>query len=128
VQNDFGFYCLYLGQTQPMAIKTLFIPLDQAESTSEIQNIRDRYDRFKEKTKEFDSRQIDKINRGEVAVMSTLDDYLNPFDLRSNPNGGYSIVSVTPVLGTETEKVDKDEPMLPLVHTTGFMVILHKAD
>tara|TARA_B100000900_G_C20584228_1_gene718804 strand:+ start:2096 stop:2431 length:336 start_codon:yes stop_codon:yes gene_type:complete len=111
-----------------MAIKTLFIPLDQAESTSEIQNIRDRYDRFKEKTKEFDSRQIDKINRGEVAVMSTLDDYLNPFDLRSNPNGGYSIVSVTPVLGTETEKVDKDEPMLPLVHTTGFMVILHKAD
>ncbi len=128
MQNDFGFYCLYLGQTQPMAIKTLFIPLDQAESTSEIQNIRDRYDRFKEKTKEFDSRQIDKINRGEVAVMSTLDDYLNPFDLRSNPNGGYSIVSVTPVLGTETEKVDKDEPMLPLVHTTGFMVILHKAD
>ena len=109
-----------------MAIKTLFIPLDQAESTSETQNIRDRYDRFKEKTKKFDSRQVDRFNEGEVAVMSTLDSYLNRYDPKANPNGGYSLVSVTPVMGTETEKVDKDEPMLPLVHTTGFMVILHK--
>lgn len=126
MQNDFGFYYLYLGQTQTMAIKTLFIPLDQAESTSETQNIRDRYDRFKEKTKKFDSRQVDRMNEGEVAVMSTLNSYLNRYDQKGNPNGGYSIVSVTPVMGTETEKVDKDEPMLPLVHTTGFMVILHK--
>jgi len=111
-----------------MAIKTLFIPLDQAESTSEIQNIRDKYDRFQEKTKKFDDAQITRMNQGEVAVMSTLDSYLNPHDPRSNLNGGYSIVSVTPVMGTETEKVDKDEPMMPLVHTTGFMVILHKAD
>ena len=109
-----------------MAIKTLFIPLDQAESTSETQNIRDKYDRFQEKTKKFDSRQVDKFNEGRVAVMSTLDNYLSRYDVKFNPNGGYSLVSVTPVLGTETEKVDKDEPMLPLVHTTGFMVILHK--
>jgi len=109
-----------------MAIKTLFIPLDQAESTSETQNIRDKYDRFQEKTKKFDSRQVDKFNEGRVAVMSTLDNYLSRYDERRNPNGGYSLVSVTPVMGTETEKIDKDEPMLPLVHTTGFMVILHK--
>ncbi len=109
-----------------MAIKTLFIPLDQAESTSETQNIRDKYDRFQEKTKKFDSGQIARMNEGEVAVMSTLDNYLSGYDAKFNPNGGYSLVSVTPVLGTETEKVDKDEPMLPLVHTTGFMVILHK--
>mgnify|MGYP003137817715 CR=1 FL=1 len=111
-----------------MAIKTLFIPLDQAESTSETQNIRDKYDRFKEKTKQFDSRQVDRMNDGEVAVMSTLDEYLSRYDQRRNPNGGYSIVSVTPVMGTETEKVDKDEPMMPLVHTTGFMVILHREE
>ena len=109
-----------------MAIKTLFIPLDQAESTSETQNIRDRYDRFKEKTKKFDSRQVDRMNEGEIAVISKLDNYLSRYDQKGNPNGGYSLVSVTPVMGTETEKVDKDEPMLPLVHTTGFMVILHK--
>tara|TARA_R100001480_G_scaffold151448_1_gene152769 strand:- start:312 stop:641 length:330 start_codon:yes stop_codon:yes gene_type:complete len=109
-----------------MAIKTLFIPLDQAESTSETQNIRDKYDRFQEKTKKFDSRQINDMNRGNVAAIESLDAYLNAYDEDRNPNGGYSIVSVTPVMGTETEKVDKDEPMLPLVHTTGFMVILHK--
>jgi len=108
-----------------MAIKTLFIPLDQAESTSETQNIRDRYDRFKEKTKKFDSRQVDRFNEG-TGVIGNLNEFLNAYDAKSNPNGGYSLVSVTPVLGTETEKVDKDEPMLPLVHTTGFMVILHK--
>ncbi len=109
-----------------MAIKTLFIPLDQAESTAQTQNIKDKYDRFQEKTKKFDSRQVNKMNEGEVAVISTLDNYLSRYNAKTNPNGGYSIVSVTPVMGTETEKVDKDEPMMPLVHTTGFMVILHK--
>ena len=128
MQNDFRFYCLYLGQTQSMAIKTLFIPLDQAESTSETQNIRDRYDRFKEKTKKFDSEQISRMNRGNVTAITTLNNYLSRYNEESNPNGGYTVISVTPVLGTETEKVDKDEPMLPLVHTTGFMVILHKAE
>ena len=59
--------------------------------------------------------------------MSTLDNYLSRYDEKFNPNGGDSLVAVTPVLGTETEKVDKDEPMQPLVHTTGFMVILFKA-
>jgi len=109
-----------------MAIKTLFIPLDQVESKSEKQNIRDKYDRIEEKTKKFDDAQVTRMNSGLDSVISTLDSYLNPHHLINNPNGGYSIVSVTPVLGTETEKVDKDEPMLPLVHTTGFMVILHK--
>jgi hypothetical protein len=109
-----------------MAIKTLFIPLDQAETETQVQNNRDKYDRFSEKVKKFDSRQIDSFNEGEIAVMGTLDNYLSRYDEKFNPNGGYSLVSVTPVLGTETEKVDKDEPMLPLVHTTGFMVILHK--
>ena len=110
-----------------MAIKTLFIPLDQAESTSEIQNIRDRYDRFKEKTKKFDSEQIERMNEGNVTAITTLNNYLSRYNEESNPNGGYTVISVTPVMGTETEKVDKDEPMLPLVHTTGFMVILFKA-
>lgn len=110
-----------------MAIKTLFIPLDQAESTSETQNIRDRYDRFKEKTKKFDSEQIERMNEGNVTAITTLNNYLSRYNEESNPNGGYTVISVTPVMGTETEKVDKDEPMLPLVHTTGFMVILFKA-
>jgi hypothetical protein len=111
-----------------MAILTLFIPLDQAESTSETQNNKDKYDRFREKTKKFDDAQVSRMNKGQVAVMSSLNSYLNPHNAKTNPNGGYSLVSVTPVLGTETEKVDKDEPMMPLVHTTGFMVILHKAE
>ncbi len=110
-----------------MAIKTLFIPLDQAESTSETQNIRDRYDRFKEKTKKFDSEQIERMNEGNVTAITTLNNYLSRYNEETNPNGGYTVISVTPVMGTETEKVDKDEPMLPLVHTTGFMVILFKA-
>ena len=110
-----------------MAIKTLFIPLDKAESTSEIQNIRDRYDRFNEKTKKFDSEQIERMNEGNVTAITTLNSYLSRYNEETNPNGGYTVISVTPVMGTETEKVDKDEPMLPLVHTTGFMVILYKA-
>lgn len=111
-----------------MAIKTLFIPLDQAESTSETQSNKDKYERFQEKTKKFDDAQIARMNKGQVFAMSELNRFLNPYNAKTNTNGGYSLVSVTPVLGTETEKVDKDEPMLPLVHTTGFMVILHKAE
>jgi hypothetical protein len=108
-----------------MAIKTLFIPLDQAESVSQVQSTRDKYERYEEKVKKFDSRQVDTFNEGR-GVMATLNNYLSRYDEKFNPNGGYSLVSVTPVLGTEAEKVDKDEPMLGLVHTTGFMVILHK--
>ena len=111
-----------------MAIKTLFIPLDQTENKDFRQSSKDRYDKYEEKTKKFDEKQVSKMNEGEVLVMSALDSYLNPYSLKTNPNGGYSIVSVTPVLGTETEKVDKHEPMLPLVHTTGFLVILHKRE
>ena len=109
-----------------MAIKTLFIPLDQAESTSETQNIRDKYDRFQEKTKKFDSRQVEGFNEGENSVINKLNVHLNAYNAKTNTEGGYSIVSVTPVLATETSKVDRDEPLMPLVHTTGFMVILHK--
>jgi len=108
-----------------MAIKTLFIPLDQAESVSQVQSTRDKYERYEEKVKKFDSRQVDQFNEG-TGVIATLNSYLSRYDEKFNPNGGYSLVSVTPVLGTEAEKVDKDEPMLGLVHTTGFMVILHK--
>lgn len=111
-----------------MAIKTLFIPLDQVESTERTQSNKDKYDRLEEKTKKFDTRQLTKEEGDFVDVMSTLNGHLNAYNGKFNPNGGYSIISVTPVLGTETEKVDKDEPMLPLVHTTGFMVILHKED
>ena len=109
-----------------MAIKTLFIPLDQAESISEVQNNKDKYDRFKEKTKKFDEEQIARMEKGQVTAISQLDASLNRYDEKFNTNGGFSIVSVTPVLGTTTEKIDKDEPMLPLVHTTGFLVILHR--
>lgn len=108
-----------------MAIKTLFIPLDQAESVSQVQSTRDKYERYEEKTKKFDSRQVDTFNEGR-GVIANLNQSLNRYDEKFNTNGGYSIVSVTPVLGTAAEKVDKDEPMLGLVHTTGFMVILHK--
>ena len=109
-----------------MAIKTLFIPLNQAETETQVQNNRDKYDRFSEKVKKFDDRQIEGFNEGRNSVINKLNVHLNAYNLKTNTEGGYSIVSVTPVLGTETEKVDKDEPMLPLVHTTGFMVILHK--
>jgi len=108
-----------------MAIKTLFIPLDQAESVNQVQSTRDKYERYEEKVKKFDSRQVDTFNEG-TGVIGKLNSRLNAYNAKTNPNGGYSIVSVTPVLGTEAEKVDKDEPMLGLVHTTGFMVILHK--
>ena len=127
MQNDFGFYCLYLGQTQTMAILTLFIPLTIEESKAETQNIRDRYDRIETKRKKFD--QVAGVNtlnaRGNV-VMAQLDEHLSR-ETPLNQNGGYQVLSVTPVLETQTEKVDKDEPMLPLVTTTGFLVILHKA-
>ena len=66
------------------------------------------------------------MNEGNVTI-TTLNNYLSRYNEETNPNGGYTVISVTPVMGTETEKVDKDEPMLPLVHTTGFMVILYKA-
>ena len=127
MQNDFQFIYLYLGQTQSMAILTLFIPLTIEESKAETQNIRDRDDRIETKRKKFD--QVAGLNtlnaRGNV-VMGQLDEYLSR-ETPLNKNGGYQVVSVTPVLETQTEKVDKDEPMLPLVTTTGFLVILHKA-
>ncbi len=109
-----------------MAIKTLFIPLDQAESVNQVQSTRDKYERYEEKVKKFDSRQVDGFNEGESSVVNKLNVHLNAYSPKTNTEGGYSIVSVTPVLGTEAEKVDKDEPMIGLVHTTGFMVILHK--
>ena len=125
--NDFQFIYLYLGQTQSMAILTLFIPLTIEESKAETQNIRDRYDRIETKRKKFDQvAGIDTLNSRDNVVMGQLDEYLSR-ETPLNQNGGYQVVSVTPVLETQTEKVDKDEPMLPLVTTTGFLVILHKA-
>jgi hypothetical protein len=110
-----------------MAILTLFIPLTIEESKAETQNIRDRYDRIETKRKKFDQvAGIDTLNSRHNVVMGQLDEYLSR-ETPLNQNGGYQVVSVTPVLETQTEKVDKDEPMLPLVTTTGFLVILHKA-
>ena len=110
-----------------MAILTLFIPLTIEESKAETQNIRDRYDRIETKRKKFDQvAGIDTLNARSNVVMGQLDEYLSR-ETPLNQNGGYQVVSVTPVLETQTEKVDKDEPMLPLVTTTGFLVILHKA-
>ena len=111
-----------------MAIKTLFVELDQSEAITQQQSVHDKYERHKEKVKKFDRRQLDTLTVRENSNISKLNSYLNKFNLKSNPEGGYSIVSVTPVLGTQTEKVDKDEPMVALVHTTGFMVVLHRDD
>ena len=111
-----------------MAIKTLFIELDQLEAVTSEQSVHDKYERHKEKVKKFDPRQIESLTVRKNSNISKLNTYLNAFDLRNNREGGYSIVSVTPVLGTQTEKVDKDEPMVALVHTTGFMVVLHRDD
>lgn len=111
-----------------MAIKTLFIPLDQAESVNQVQSTRDKYERYEEKTKKFDTASMSELTVRNNSEINKLNSHLNPFNLKLNTEGGYSIVSVTPVLGTEAEKVDKDEPMLGLVHTTGFLVILHKED
>ena len=110
-----------------MALITLFLPLTHEEVKQEQQNIRDKYDRIQTKHKRmnFSSDAMRALNR-DNEITRQLDECLNRFDERRNPSGGYSIVSVTPVLGTETEKVDKDEPMMPLVSTTGFLIILHK--
>jgi hypothetical protein len=109
-----------------MALKTLFIPLDQTETKNSRESGRDKYDRYEEKTKKFDSRQVEGFNQGENSVINKLNAHLNAYNEKTNTEGGYSIVSVTPVLATETSKVDRDEPLMPLVHTTGFLVILHK--
>jgi hypothetical protein len=110
-----------------MAIKTLFIPLAQAESVNQVQSTRDKYERYEEKTKKFDTSQLAQEEGEFVDAIANFNASISRYNEETNPNGGYTVISVTPVLGTEAEKVDKDEPMLGLVHTTGFMVILYKA-
>ena len=111
-----------------MPIKTLFLPLPLTEVKQQEQNIRDKYDRIETKHKKMDTslnamRELAPKNN---EVTRALNTHLNKLDLRNNPNGGYQVVSVTPVLETKIEKVDKDEPMLPLVSTTGFLIVLHR--
>ena len=112
-----------------MALITLFLPLQHEEVKQQEQNIRDRYDRIETKHKrmDFSLDAMRSLNR-DNPITRQLNIHLNKFDLRNNPEGGYSIVSVTPVLETQTQKVDKDEPMLPLVSTTGFLIMLHREE
>ena len=113
-----------------MALITLFLPLQHEEVKQEEQNIRDRYDRIETKHKrmDFSLNALREYGTRNNAITRQLDLHLNKFDLRNNLEGGYQVVSVTPVLETKIEKVDKAEPMLPLVSTTGFMIILHREE
>ena len=128
MQNDFGLYYLYLGQTKPMALITLFLPLTHEEVKQQEQNIHDKRDRIHTKHKKVNTslNAMREYGTKNNQITRALDEHLNKFDLRNNPNGGYQVVSVTPVLETQTQKVDKDEPMLPLVSTTGFLIVLHR--
>ena len=111
-----------------MSLITLFLPIQHEEVKQQEQNIRDKYDRIETKHKKMDTslnamRSYDTKNN---QVTRALNTHLNKLDLKFNPDGGYSVVSVTPVLETQTQKVDKDEPMLPIVSTTGFLIVLHR--
>ena len=110
-----------------MSLITLFIPLEQKEVAQQTQNIHDKRDRIETKSKKFNQDQgIAALDPRENSTMRNLNKYLNAYNAKLNPVGGFSIVSVTPVLETTTVKVDNDEPMMPLVTTTGVLVILHK--
>ena len=111
-----------------MALITLFLPLTHEEVKQQEQNIRDKYDRIETKHKRMDTslNAMRGYSTRNNQITRALDEHLNKFDLRNNPNGGYQVVSVTPVLETKIEKVDKDEPMMPLVSTTGFLIVLHR--
>lgn len=109
-----------------MAIITLFLPVQMAETKTQQKSKRDKYDKHETKDKAFDSGQMSELTVRNNSVISKLNSHLNRYDAKFNTEGGYSIVSVTPVLGSSVEKVDDDEPMVSMVSTTGFMVILHK--
>jgi hypothetical protein len=110
-----------------MPIKTLFLPLPITEVKQQEQNIHDKRDRINTKHKKFEESSVLQLTTRNNSIISQINSYLNPLDILLNPNGGYQVVSVTPVLETKAEKVDDDEPMMPFVTTTGFLVILHKA-
>ena len=111
-----------------MALITLFLPIQHEEVKQQEQNIRDKYDRIETKHKRMDTsiNALREYGTRNNPITRQLDIHLGKFDLRNNPEGGFKVVSVTPVLETQTQKVDKDEPMLPIVSTTGFMIILHR--
>ena len=109
-----------------MAVITLFLPLQQAEVKQQEQNIHDKRDRIHTKHKKFQESSISELTVRNNSIIEKINTHLNAFNLRTNVECGYSIVSVTPVLETNAEKVDDDEPMMPFVTTTGFLVILHK--
>lgn len=89
---------------------------------------RDKYDKHETEERKFDATQLSELTVRNNSIINKLNTHLNPFHIKLNIEGGYSIVSVTPVLGTTVEKVDEDEPVVPMVTTTGFLVVLHKQD
>ena len=117
-----------LGTNKFKMIKTLFLPLQQSEVKQQQQNIHDKRDRIETKHKKFDVNSLSELTIRNNSELEKLDTHLKAFHLKNNIEGGYSIVSVTPVLETKAEKVDNDEPMMPFVTTTGFLIILHKED
>tara|TARA_R110002020_G_scaffold89089_3_gene218046 strand:- start:14429 stop:14770 length:342 start_codon:yes stop_codon:yes gene_type:complete len=113
-----------------MALITLFLPVAHEEVKQQEQNIHDKRDRIETKHKRMNTslNAMREYGTKNNLITRALNEHLNKLDIKFNPNGGYSVVSVTPVLETKAEKVDADEPMMPFVTTTGFMIILHKAD
>ena len=111
-----------------MALITIFLPLQQEEVKQQQQNIHDKRDRIETKHKRIDTslNAMREYGTKNNPITRQLDIHLSKFDLKNNPDGGYSLVSVTPVLETKIEKVDQDEPMMPIVSTTGFMIMLHR--
>tara|TARA_R100000654_G_scaffold14554_2_gene31367 strand:- start:4778 stop:5119 length:342 start_codon:yes stop_codon:yes gene_type:complete len=110
-----------------MSLRILFLPVTHQEVKQQEQNIHDKRDRIETKHKKMDT-SVDALRAmsRDNEITREMDRLLNDFDLRNNPFGGYKIVSVTPVLETKAEKVDVDEPMMPFVTTTGFLIMLHR--
>jgi len=108
-----------------MAIQTLFLPISMEEHKRQEKSKRDKYDKHETKERKFDIRQLTEMNPRNNSILDKLNASLSKRDIE---RGGFSIISVTPVLGTTVEKVDEDEPVVPMVTTTGFMIMLYKED
>ena len=96
-----------------------------AETKSQEKSKRDKYDKHETMDKALDPRQLLGLTSDENLQLRELDRMLNRRDILV---GGWSVVSVTPVLGSSVEKVDDDEPMVSMVSTTGFMILLYKGE
>lgn len=96
-----------------------------AETKRQENSKRDKYDKHETMDKSLDPRQLLGFNSDENLQLREIDRMLNRRDILV---GGWSVLSVTPVLGSSVEKVDDDEPMVSMVSTTGFMVLLYKPE